>query len=95
MASVNSPQYAGVQAALKVSWSDLEAVLDDLEGEQESMPAAEPNDLEPDLDEVDIKEQNSDGLDNLKESILNASRGVTEDTDKQYRKCACIITRYT
>jgi hypothetical protein len=86
MMSVDSPQFAGVHTALKVPPSDLEAVLDDLDGEKETMPEAELNDWELTLEEREGKKLGSASLNNLKESIQNASRGVTEETDKSYRK---------
>jgi hypothetical protein len=87
MSSVlSSDSFAGVKEALTVTFSDLEEVQNDLEGEQEALPDITNEDAQPIPEEEDDFQAYPGGLEELKKMVLNASKGVTEETDKQYKK---------
>jgi hypothetical protein len=87
MSSVlSSDSFAGVKEALTVAFSDLEEVKSDLEGEQESLPNVTVEDAQPIPEEEDDVRAYPGGIEELKKMIQNASKGVAEDTDKQYKK---------
>ena len=78
MSLINSPAFAGVHQAMKLAnvAQASDEVQDDMDGEQEGLPDVMPEDLA-----ITTK------IESLQSAILNASKGVTEDTDKQYHRC--------
>lgn len=78
--SINSPAFAGLCTVTTISHSplDQDEVTDDLEGEREGLPDASDLDL--------ISEEDVDLVCELDEAIRNVSKGVANDTDKQYRR---------
>jgi hypothetical protein len=87
MSSVlSSDSFAGVKEALAVTPSDLDEVQNDLEGEQEALPDITNEDAQPIPEDEDDLQAYPGGLEELKKMVLNASKGVTEETDKQYKK---------
>lgn len=78
--SINSPAFAGLCKVTMISNSplDQDEVMDDLEGECEGLPDASDLDL--------IGEEGVDLVYELDEAIRNVSKGVANDTDKQYRR---------
>lgn len=55
-----------------------EAVIDDIEGEQETLPELTAADHEP--------SKEPDGISHWRESITGASKGVTDKTDGDYER---------
>ena len=84
-----SNAFAGVTDVLNTTTfleMDLTDVRNDLEGEQESMPDITKEDAQPIPEEEEDAHAFPGGLEELRKIVQNASKGVTEDTDKQYRK---------
>lgn len=83
-----SNAFAGVTDVLNITFleADLADVRNDLEGEQESMPDITKEDAQPIPEEEEDARAFPGGLEELRKIVQNASKGVTEDTDKQYRK---------
>jgi hypothetical protein len=80
--------FAGVKDALSVNLLDMDLadIKNDLEGEQETMPDITKEDAQPIPEEEEDARSYPGGLEELKRIVQSASKGVTEDTDQQYRK---------
>lgn len=63
---------------------DQEEVADHIDGEQEAMPDIKLKDNKLILEDEAYVQNIVDGMDNLKASIFNASKGLTEGTDNKY-----------
>jgi hypothetical protein len=81
MSVINSPAFAGIHQAMKLAHTGQasDEVQDDMDGEQEGLPDVMPEDLAITAE-----------LESLQSTILNASKGVTELTDKQYHRCVTL-----
>jgi hypothetical protein len=85
---LTNPQFAGLFQRLSPDKEDdvpsATEVVDDYEGEQETLDlqtsACDDNDLEN-------GEEVSAGVSELEDVVKNASKGVTEGTDGEYRRC--------
>jgi hypothetical protein len=96
------PQFAGLFQRLNVDASDVPSaaeVVDDYEGEQETLDLQsstgenneddadnDSEDEEDDSSEEDAGDEASVGFTRLKNVVKNASKGVTEGTDSEYRR---------
>ena len=85
---LSSNAFVGVTNVLNITFLevDLADVRNDLEGEQESMPNITKEDAQQFLEEEEDACAFPGGLEELRKIVQNASKGVTEDTDKQYHK---------
>jgi hypothetical protein len=89
-----SNAFAGVTDVLNITTfleTDLTDVRNDLEGEQELMPDITKEDAQPIPEEEEDARAFPGGLEELRKIVQNASKGVTEDTDKQYRKQVALL----
>lgn len=90
MSGVTAPEFAGIHRAINPPDSEEWAqplpgeVDDDRDGEQETFPDKEPSIEDPEAMVID--EANQDQMAELQSSLLNASKGVTEGTDAEYRR---------
>jgi hypothetical protein len=83
MSPINGPKFAGVFRAISPSndWEkpdDVE-IEDDVEGEQETFAGPDATTDEEETEEAKVTR--------LKAFLLNASKGVTDRTDEEYRRC--------
>lgn len=83
---LSSNAFAGVTNVLNITFleTDLVNVRNNLEGEQELMPDIVKEDAQPIPEEEEDAHAFHGGLEELRRIMQNASKGVTEDTDKQY-----------
>lgn len=85
-----APAFAGVFQAINPAneWERPrdEEVMDDVEGEQETMPDHEPQDEL--VGEIQSEGFSADGgqMSQLKGTLLHVSKGVSEGTDGEYRR---------
>ena len=100
MSGITTPNFAGVYQAINPSneWERPaeEEVEDDVEGEQETLPDPdhEPGDhdvatsLGPSNGENGLggTSSNEEQMSQLQSTLLNASKGVTEGTDNEYKR---------
>lgn len=89
MAKITSISFAGVHQAIRhVRALDTEEVNDDLEAEQEAMPdIIQDSFVVPEDEGSDTEASNmADNIEKLNIAVMNASKGVKEDTDKQYKR---------
>ena len=99
--SESNPQFAGLfqTLSLDLDKDDVPSaadVVDDYEGEQETLDlqnSAGDNSGEDDVEdndsengEEDADEEASVGFSGLKDVVKNASKGITEGTDGEYRR---------
>jgi hypothetical protein len=100
-----NPQFAGLFQRLSPGKEDLPSaaeVVDDYEGEQETLDlqngtgdnCGEDDDDDQDNDdsEEDSGEEESTGFSGLQDVVKNASKGVTEGTDGEYRRSELYIS---
>lgn len=95
MSGLYSAAFAGVFKAMKPpageQVTELE-IADDVEGEQEALPnlpLSESNGEDYDPEDENVEASGNYGtpqMAELRNSLLNASKGVTEGTDEQYRR---------
>ena len=96
---LSNPQFAGLFQTLSIDKDDAPStaeVVDDYEGEQETLDlqnSAGDNGDEDDADdnnsedgEEDAGDEASVGFSGLKDVVKNASKGITEGTDGEYRR---------
>jgi hypothetical protein len=101
-----NPQFAGLFQRVSLDKEDVPSaaeVVDDYEGEQETLDlqnstsdnhgeaddAADDDDSEEDSDTED---EASVGFSGLEDVVKNASKGVTEGTDSEYRRSEKILS---
>ena len=94
--SESNPLFAGLFQTLSLDKDDVPSaaeVVDDYEGEQETLDLqnnAGDNIGEDDADDSDSEEDAGDeagvGFLGLKDVVKNASKGITEGTDGEYRR---------
>ena len=101
--SSNDPAFAGLFARLNPSSEEdrpsATEVIDDFEGEQETLLPPSPgtedaDDVDDDLDEPEAGADMGTNMDKagdsafarLEDAVRNASKGVTEGTDAEYRR---------
>jgi hypothetical protein len=95
--SLSDPQFAGLFQTLSVDKDSGDVpsaaeIVDDYEGEQEALDlqsgSLNDEDAEDDNDssDGDAGDEESVGFSGLKEVLKNASKGVTEGTDSEYRR---------
>ncbi|KAF5379508.1 hypothetical protein D9615_006528 [Tricholomella constricta] len=88
---LRAPAFAGIYQAIEYNQGDVKfagAVQDDLEGEQEAMPDISAEDCIPIPEEQAKALAIPGGIEQLNTTVTNASKGVKEDTDKQYKRLA-------
>ena len=72
--------YNAIHAPDEVDRPHLDEVIDDIEAEGETLP----EDTEPDEEIVDAS--GAFDVSQLQEFLLDASKGVTTETDKEYKR---------
>jgi hypothetical protein len=82
MSPIKGPKFAGVFQAISPEndWEkpEQEEIDDDIEGEQETFVCPDATKDEGESEEAKVKR--------LKAFILNASKGVSDGTDEEYRR---------
>ena len=89
MPTIHIPAFAGLHSVLN-STSDgrpePDDIIDDINGEQETLPDLTPDDATPSDSDTLISQWRT--------SVTGASKGVTEKTDAEYRRSdALMLTR--
>ena len=79
MSNILVPAFAGLRSVLESTSGVPDDIIDDINGERETIPDLTPLD--------DATPSDSDSLiSQWKTSVTGASKGVTEKTDAEYRR---------